>query len=201
MSFRDFTLSKIESQFRIYHKRVNLFENTDIDLVQPSQKLLDDLEDAKMFSLTTEKVKSEAIVFPILVEVKRRNKNSISLFSGEILDIDKEIGLNGEIDFIITGNPDSLEVNSPIISVIEAKRDSADLGIAQCAAQLVGMSYFNKNNSHIIEPLYGCVTDAESWLFLKLEGNMISVDSKKYFINELPIVLGVFQMIVNNSKK
>ncbi len=114
MAFRDFTLLKIEQSFGIKHKRENLF--SDISLVEPSKAILGILEDSKMFVLTTEKVKSEAIIFPIIVELKRKNINSISVFFGEIIDVDKDKGLNGECDFIITGNSDSLEINTPIIS-------------------------------------------------------------------------------------
>ncbi len=45
--------------------------------------------------------------------------------------------------------------------------------------------------------IYGAVTNAYEWVFLKLEGNTVFVDKKRYYLNELPKLLGVLQFITN----
>lgn len=196
MPYTNFSLHDLEAKFGIHHKRELLFK--EIIPVEISQRLKDDIEDSNLFSLTSEKAKSEAIIFPIMSEIKRKNKDKISIFSGERLDADEQNGLNGECDFIISKNAFLFEVDSPIITVIEAKRDNSDLGIAQCSAQIIGSKFFNEKRNHPISPLYGCVTNADNWQFLRLKDNIITIDIKKYYLNKLEEVLGVFQFIIES---
>ncbi|MBC7474288.1 MAG: hypothetical protein H7263_08355, partial [Candidatus Sericytochromatia bacterium] len=143
MAYSDFTNKKLERDFGIHFKRAELFPT--LLPVQPSEHLLKSLAVAKLFSLTTEKSKSEAIIFPIMGELKENNKDKISIFSGESIDADKDKGLTGECDFIITADADLISLETPIISIIEAKRDSADVGLAQCTAQLIGARLVHEN--------------------------------------------------------
>ena len=69
--------------------------------------------------------------------------------------------------------------------------------VGQCIAQMVGAKIFNdKNNSNIID-IYGCVTTGEDWLFLKLNtlDNIVSIDSKKYYIDDVESILGIFSLL------
>ena len=47
-----------------------------------------------------------------------------------------------------------------------------------------------------IDWVYGCVTTGEDWQFLRLEVNQVTIDSQRYYISELELVLGVFQAIL-----
>jgi hypothetical protein len=53
-------------------------------------------------AIGTEKAKSELIISNVLLEVRKILNNKISCFSGVILDVDKEKGLSGFCDFIIS---------------------------------------------------------------------------------------------------
>ena len=44
---------------------------------------------------------------------------------------------------------------------------------------------------------YGTITTAFDWLFIKIEGKRVIVDNKRYFISDLPQLLGVLEYIVN----
>jgi hypothetical protein len=59
---------------------------------------------------------------------------------------------------------------------------------------------FNQENNEPYETIYGAVTNAYDWVFMKLEGNTIYIDNERYFINELPKLLGILQFIVNQYK-
>jgi len=196
MPYKSFSMHELSEKFGISNKRALIFNN--ISTVKISQRLQDDIDDSSLFSLTSEKAKSEAIIFPIMSEIKRNNKDKISIFSGERLDVDEKMGLNGECDFIISKNSNSFEVESPIITVIEAKKDNSELGIAQCSAQMIGSKFFNEKRNHPIVPLYGCVTNADNWQFLMLKDNIITIDIKKYYLNKLDELLGVFQFIIES---
>jgi hypothetical protein len=56
---------------------------------------------------------------------------------------------------------------------------------------------FNQQNNEPYDTIYGAVTNAYEWIFLKLEGNTVLIDKKRYYLNELPTLLGVLQFITN----
>jgi hypothetical protein len=197
MAYRDFKLIDLETKFGVTSNFVYLFDKTKIKKVLPSQLLLSNLEDAELVPLTTEKALSERVIAPVLAEIKRNNRDKIQLFSGEIINANSKEGLNGEIGFLFTRRPNAPEPQAPIISVTEAKIGRLDKAIPQAAAQMIGARVFNKNHNEPIETIYGTITDGNTWRFLKLEGNIIWIDNAKYSLAEMPILLGVFQEIVD----
>jgi hypothetical protein len=58
----------------------------------------------------SEKARSELIIAPILVDLRRQLNEQISLFSGVDFTVDETKGLNGTCDFIITQSPEILIV-------------------------------------------------------------------------------------------
>lgn len=196
MPYTSFTLNEIKKIFGVTNKVSKLFFN--INVQEPSLTLLDSIENSHLFSLSSEKEKSEAIIFPIMIELKKKNKNKISIFSGRRLDVDSEKGLSGECDFIISNKPDLFEVDSPIIALIEAKKDDFTQGVAQCVAQMIGSRLFNEQRDIITPVIYGCVTNAREWQFLKLEDNLVTIDSDIYYLNQISELLGIFQTILEH---
>ncbi len=197
MAYRNFQFSDLKNKFGIEQTRARLFDNV-ID-VQPSARLLGSIEILKDLSLTTEKALSEAIVFPVLTEIKLRNREKIQLFSGESVNSDRQNGLSGECDFIFAKAPDSIQLMAPIINITEAKNGEADnpRSLSQTAAQLLGARVFNQNNNTPITDLYGVCTSGYDWLFLKLEGSKVIIDTERYVLKDLPQLLGVLQHIIN----
>lgn len=165
--------------------------------IEPTQRLLDTLEDAPLMTLSSEKAVSEGIIAPVLREVKRLNPLLIQIFSGEIIIADASQGLNGEIDFIITKEKNSIEPQAPIICVTEAKIGRLDKAIPQAAAQMLGARVFNQKNGEQLDIIHGLITDGTSWRLLKLEGNIVFKDEKTYFTNDLPHLLGALQTVID----
>jgi len=204
MAYKDFKFKDISKDFSIRQTTGKLFK-TALPDVTPSEHLLRSLEMAKEFPLTTEKAISEAVVFPILQEIKLNNRKTIELFSGERLVADKSRGLTGECDFIFAKAPGSKELMAPIINITEAKRGDIDNpnSLAQTAAQLIGARVFNQKNDSPIDPVYGACTSGYEWVFLKLEKKNIIIDKNRYSILKLSQLLGVLQHIIdlNTQKK
>lgn len=125
-------LETVTKKFGLSAKREMLFTN--IVPFAPSSWLVETLQIAQKFPLRNEKVKSERIVSPMLVEVANFYENYITLFSGEELIIKPKENLSGACDFFFTLIPNSAYLESPIISLVEAKDEDMDYGIAQCAA-------------------------------------------------------------------
>jgi hypothetical protein len=198
MAYSNYTLSDLREKFGIDNKQEeSLFHN--IKPIEPSAWLKDTLKKAKHLPVRSEKARSEAIVFPMLTELTEYNQHRIIFYSGENLDADKKNKLNGECDFIVSKNIGSYTLNIPIFALVEAKKNDFDEGIPQCAAQMLGARLYNQKMKQPIEVIYGCVTTAEQWLFLKLEGNTFYIDTEKYGLQTPDIILGVLQHIVEIS--
>ena len=198
MPYSDFTLDRIEQQFGVRNRVEPLF--TDVPNILPSPTLTLDLQEAQQLRLRSEKAKSEWIVVPILKELRRRNANYFTIFSGENLEADSSKGLNGECDFILAKDVHTYTISHPIIQVVEAKKNDFDLGVPQCAAQLIGAKLYNQQKGVPLDRLYGCVTTGINWQFLLLD-DQLSIDTQLYSLTNVEQVLGVFQQIIDFYKK
>ena len=128
------------------------------------------------------------------------NNRTWAFFSGERFNVDAKLGLKGECDFIITQNSKSYIIEAPIFTIVEAKKQDLDLGLGQCTAQMIAARMFNKNNNIDITEMYGCVTSGDNWRFLRLKDSVLHIDEEIYNLKELPLLLGVFQKIIDFYK-
>ncbi|MFN8673051.1 MAG: hypothetical protein U0457_13350 [Candidatus Sericytochromatia bacterium] len=199
MAYTNFTLDDLKEKFDINNKIISLFK--DIKEIAPSDLLKQLLDINKVLPIKTEKAKSEYIISPILTEIVRKNIDIITIYSGEVLDANKKQGLYGECDFILSKNNKTFNVSFPMICVVEAKKGDLELGVAQCSAQMVGIKFFNEKHKTVLNTIYGCVTNANEWKFLKLENNTVFIDQESFYIKELNKILGVFQYIIDDYKK
>lgn len=200
MAYADFTFAKLRTKFGIEQKEIALFETVQLAPLILSEHLLSDIADARTFPMFSEKAKSEAIIFPIIREIKRNNPN-ITIFSGYTFNIDNQIELTGAPDFMISAKPRIVEPQCPIFCMVESKNKTPDEGFAQCAAEMYAARLFNQQMGDPYETIYGAVTNAFDWVFLKLEGNTVYIDLNRYYLNELPKLLSIFQYIVDFSVK
>lgn len=46
--------------------------------------------------------------------------------------------------------------------------------------------------------MYGCVTNGYDWSFLRLQNQMLQLDTERFFLNEVKEILGVFQIIIDS---
>ncbi len=192
MAYSDLTLSKFKTSFDVYiEEDNNLF--ADIKPLEASEKLKSDLKETAELALAinTEKARSEMIVLPILLEIRRRSNYQISLFSGTNFDVDIEKGLNGYCDFIISRSKEQLLINAPVTIIIEAKNENIKNGLGQCAGAMLAAQIFNQRKNNDISTIYGAVTTGDIWKFLKLESSSLFIDLNNYYIKELGEILGI----------
>ena len=145
----------------------------------PSALLLAILDEANNEALGTEKAKSEHIILPVIKELKRQNPNTFSYFSGYKFDVDKKLSLNGYCDFILSAAPNTPIIKYPVFCLVEAKKGEIEQGIGQCGAEMYAVELFNDHHQHPQQVIYGCVTNAFTWCFLKLEKKMLYVDTQQ----------------------
>ena len=198
MVYRSFNFKKLKEQFGIQPRLSPLFPQ--VQPIAPSAWLTQTLAISSATTLTTEKERSERIISPILLELREHNARQFSVLSGLVFDVDAEQGLNGECDFILSRHPFDFEIQAPVFTVVEAKKGDIESGLPQCIAQMIAAEIFNFKDGMVLSAIYGAVTTGDVWRFLKLSGGAIDrdlqIDSETHYLDNLPVVLGILQCIV-----
>ncbi|MBF0103263.1 MAG: hypothetical protein HQK77_20375 [Desulfobacterales bacterium] len=196
MTYSDFNLDTVMKSFNLTITRIALFDKVRPMSISPWLK--ESLDKGLQLVLLSEKARSELIVVPILLASRELTHNAFSIYSGHRLDIEPEKSLLGECDFILTRTQPLPMIQSPIVTLVEAKKNDIESGLGQCAAQMLGARIFNQREGCDITTIYGCVTTGEVWQFLKLSDNTIYIDSGRYYIDNIEKILGVLQVIVES---
>jgi hypothetical protein len=198
MAYSDFvSISQLEDQFGITQNLTRLFVG--VPPVLPSETLSSELYESASLPLLTEKAKSEFLIAPILKEIRRHNHYAISVFSGYNFDVEATKGLAGFCDYLFSTETRSIDIKAPVFCVVEAKNRTVEEGLAQAGASMIAVSLFNARKGTGEGAIYGCVTTAYEWVFLRLENNLLDIDiTQRYSLEEhsLPYLLGVIQYIV-----
>ena len=202
MAYSDFTtLTKVREAFGLtIEESIDLF--TDIPEALPSSYLQTTLNENVFLAtaINTEKARSELIIAPVLLEVRRILNFQIGFFSGSEFNVDLQAGLSGYCDYILTASKESYEIRTPVVTLAEAKNESIKSGLGQCIAEMVAAQIFNQRNGEEIESIYGAVTTGTDWKFLKLIDKTVWIDKRDYFINEVSQILGVLTMPFKDSQ-
>ncbi len=73
--------------------------------------------------------------------------------------------------------------------LLEAKKNDIEVGLGQCASQLLGARLYNEKEGMAVSSVYGCVTTGTAWQFLKLAGNELLIHPEQLPIQELDRIL------------
>ncbi len=100
MPYSKFTLSKAVDDFQLTIVEGDRFL-PEISPFNPSSLLKDTLKETLPWAVAvgSEKARSEGIINPVLLEVKRQLHGQISVFSGEEFNVQPEFDLTGYVDF------------------------------------------------------------------------------------------------------
>ncbi|MGB0560505.1 MAG: hypothetical protein ACPGVO_01715 [Spirulinaceae cyanobacterium] len=142
-------------------------------------------------AINTEKARSELIITPVLLEIRRCFKGRVGFFSGTEFSVDPDHGLHGYCDYILTASAEIYEITAPIATIVEAKNENIKGGLAQCIAEMFAAYQFNAQNSNKIATILGAVTTGTLWKFLRFDGQKISIDLDEYYIKEVDKILGI----------
>lgn len=200
MAYSDFSMRQLETQFGLQERRGILFDKNTLQPVTVPARLHEDLADANLLPINSEKSKSEHLITPILREVWRMSGRQFTYYSGYSFNIDAEQGLVGVCDYLFS-REDGLDIKSSVFCLVEAKNRTVEEGIAQAFAEMYAARIFNARYDQPTPRILGCVTNAFDWLFLELDGQTATIDTTRYFIDEhtLPILLAVLLEIVKRN--
>ncbi len=197
MAYSDFTLTQVRRAFQLtFEEQIDIF--ADVVPVAPGELLHTILQEQIPLALSihTEKARSELILVPILVEVRRRLQRQISLFSGVDFTVAPERGLNDVCDYIFSAVPEQLLISAPVVMIVEAKNDNIKAGLAQCIAEMVAAETFNEREGAGVTTVYGVVSTGSIWKFLKLEGTTVWIDLPEYYLESVDKILAVLLQIM-----
>ena len=196
MAYSDFTFEKLQTDLQVIINEANLYSSVKpIDISKVLEEVLNENVPLGL-TINTEKAKSELIISPILVELRKILDHKISLFSGIEFNVDPGKGLNGVCDFMISASSTQILLTAPIIQIVEAKNENIKSGIPQCVAEMCAAQIFNERKNILLPIVYGIVTIGSSWKFMQLEGNKVTIDSMEYFIDNTGKILGILRYMV-----
>jgi hypothetical protein len=176
MAYNKFTIKDLESKFNLNVIQQRWLPQK-LEIVKADELLLSVLRHAEEEALMSEKARSEFVIAPMLQAFRRRNADICSLFSGYEFNVDKSIHLAGYCDFIVSLAVQKRTIEAPVVFVVETKKmDIDDRAIAQCGAEMFAANVFNEKAGKPRTSIFGCVTSAFSWCFLKLEGKQLTID-------------------------
>jgi len=192
-SYSDYTLTALQEVCGIDNAKQDLALCQ--VLIPPSELLQQILQRNKIVPVNSEKARSELLITPVLVEWMSRNPKKLQYFSGNTFDVLPEKALKGRCDFLFTKHF-SLNIVAPVVAMFEAKDDNVDNWYGPCGAEMYAARIFNEQKNEPYRIIYGAVTDGYEWVFLRLEENLLLIDSERYYLQDLPRLLGALQTII-----
>ncbi len=185
MAFRDFTFPEVQQLLGVSVTEAELFADTPAATLREGFAVM--IRDGADLALAvnTDKARSEFIIAPVLLELRRTLTGSFGLFSGIEFNVDVARGLNGFCDFILTKLPRQIILTAPLVTIVEAKNDNLRSGLGPCIAAMVAAQEFNRKAGTTIATVHGVVTTGSAWKFLQLRESDVVVDIDEYYIVDL----------------
>jgi hypothetical protein len=201
MSYSDFTVKQVQHDFGLdIIESFGFFAKIEPAKFSDYFKMTLEENIPLAVSINTEKAKSELIISNVLLEVRKLFNRRISFFSGVEFTVDREKGLNGYCDFLISLSAEQLFIKSPVIALVEAKNENIMAGLGQCMAEMVAAKIFNDTEGNNVSIIYGAVTTGIFWKFIKLMDNKVYIDLRDYSLEENPErVIGILSAMMEQK--
>jgi hypothetical protein len=192
MSYSEFTFQSLRDTLALHLTQdATLFAH--IEEVTISAYLQTTLQEnvALALNINTEKARSEMIIAPMLIEVRKILHRQISLFSGVEFQVDAALGLNGVCDYIISKSTNQVYVSAPAVMIVEAKNENIKAGLPQCIAAMYAAKLYNEREHNAVDRILGIVTTGSNWKFLTLENTRVLIDYDEYLIDQAGKILAI----------
>jgi hypothetical protein len=200
MAYSNFTLRQVEKDFHLQiEEKIDLFAH--VQAISPSDDLKRILTEniPLALAINTEKARSEFLIAPTLLELRRRSPIPISLFSGTEFSISPEQGLSGYCDYLISLSKQQLMISAPVIAIVEAKNEDIKSGLGQCIAEMLAAQLFNELENNDIDTIYGIVTSGEIWKFLQISEQNVAIDLTDHYINKIDKIIGILLSFISTK--
>lgn len=198
MAFSDFkTIPEVLERFRITYTVKDFVQIEEISGT-PSEQFLQEFEFCiqNIDVFASEAARCEAIIFPVLKEIYKPYADNYALWIKKAITYDET--LNGTPDYLIStrselGLP---VVGTPLIILVEAKRNDFEQGWGQCLSELVAAQRINEDTDF---PVYGIVSDGTLWQFGRLVGEAFTRNRTSVTMDNLPVLFGAIDAVFKAS--
>ena len=206
MAFSDFkTLTEVQKRFEIRDSASDFVSGD--NLLNPSEQFLQGLAFARQHLnvFRSEAARCEAIIYPILLESYKAYAERYMLWIREPLAYDGI--LSGTLDYFVATRSELGKnvVGTPVVMVVEAKKNDFEIGWGQCLAAMIASQKINAQeiNRNAMFPVYGIVTDGVMWQFGKLAGDTFMENITPFSLGDVPRLFGaidaVFKAVQNGG--
>lgn len=206
MAFSDFkSIAEVQAKFSIKASKAALIGVE--EPLTPSEWFLQEFAfNMQQFNFAeSEMARCQALIFPVLREVYKAYADTYVLWIDESLAYDET--LTGTPDYFVATKSElgGRILGTPLIIVVEAKKNDFEAGWGQCLAELIAAQKINAQNieAHAMFPVYGIVTDGMMWQFGRLVGDTFTENITPFSLGDLPRLFGaidaVFKAIQNGS--
>jgi hypothetical protein len=192
MAFSDYkNIAQVQKEFGVRYEETNFVPAAELE---PSAGFQSEfaftLENFDVF--TSEAARTEAIIFPILRELYKSYHDYFSLWIQAPLAYNDK--LKGTPDYLLaTKSPLGKTVlETPLVAIVEAKKNDFEQGWGQCLAELVAAQKLNQDEMVVV---YGIVTDGKLWEFGKLVQTTFSKNGESFTVDHLARLFGVLNFI------
>jgi len=141
---------------------------------------------------SSEASRCETIIFPILKEVYKKYHEQLSLWIQKYIAYDDD--LNGAPDYLLATKSElgKKVLESPLLAVVEAKKNDFEQGWGQCLVELVAIQKLN-NLPNLT--YYGIVSDGNVWQFGKLTADLFIQDPASFTLDQLEEIFGALTFV------
>ncbi len=193
MAFSDFkAIPEVQEKFGIRHIENDFIESK--NTAGPSEQFLQEFDFNRDYIdvLTSEGARCEAIIFPVLREVYKGYAEDYALWIKKSIAYDDV--LSGTPDYFVSTRSElgKLVVGTPLIMLVEAKKNDFEIGWGQCLAELVAAQKINEDPEH---PVYGIVSDGTLWQIGHLVGETFTQNRTSFSVDNLPALFGAIDSV------
>ncbi len=164
----------------------------------PSDAFLDELrftlDNIDVYS--SEGARTEMIIAPILREIYKKFADTLAFWVQKPLSADPL--LSGVPDYMFgSKSPLGKKVlGTPLVLIVEAKKNDFEQGWGQCLAELIAAQTLNRETA---KPVYGIVSDGNVWQFGGLTEKIFTQNRGDYLTSEIKELFGAIDFVLASS--
>ena len=160
----------------------------------PSDFLKEDLRRLQVFDLQSTEQAKVLLIDALFAEVLPGHPR-LKVWKAAVLNTDT---LTGVADYLVA--PRRAYLATPLLCVVEAKRDDFDRGRVQCVAEMHACQWANRQRGHDTD-VFGVVSNGQGWQFYKLTREGDAYETDPFAMTDLPRLLGVLDAICAACEK
>jgi len=150
--------------------------------------LRESLRRLEVFDLESSEQAKTLLIDALFAEVVSDHPR-LKVWKAAVLNTDT---LTGVTDYLIA--PRRAFMATPLLCVVEAKRDDFDRGRVQCVAEMYACRWNNEQRGHTVD-VFGIVSNGQGWRFYKLTIAGDAYESDLLAMSDLSHLLGVLEFV------